>query len=275
MTGEKKTLTPAVRTVLLFCGVFVCVDPLVAAGKMLVGEHSASLTDALIVALCIAALCSVGGWLVFISLFRGRESLETMANEVAETAIFHPERASAEAITYRFGKLKKRSAVIIDPASEQVHFVNCFTPSRFLARQREWHTSRYSDLRAVYYYGLHVEGNVSMPLSYRRHRDIVRLVVVTSDGKANAYGRDSDDAYATVIKKLLTICPRPSDVRLLDHPLLMPVVIGGVMLGILIGAAANVNATDDQLVVGGVLGAVVGAVVSLSGACAADRLLRK
>lgn len=270
MSGEKKTHTPVVRRVLLVVVVVVCLVSLVAVGTMLAAEHAASLT----VALFIVVVWPVLGWIVLISLSSGRMSPETLEKEVAETASFHLQGLSAEAITYRFEHVKKSAALIIDPSSEQVHFVNCFTPSRFLARQREWHSSGYADLRAVYYYGLHVEGNVSMPLSYRQ-RDMVGLVVVTSDGKAQAYGRDSDDVYATVIKKLLTICPRPSDVRLLDHPLLMPAVMGGVMLGILIGAAANVNAADDQFLVGSAVGGVLGAVVSLFGVWVADRLLRR
>ena len=270
MSGEKKTLTPVVRRVLLLGGVFVCVAPLVAVGTMLVGGHAASLA----VVLFIIVVWPVLGWIVLISFGSGIKSPETLEKEVDETASFHLQGLSAGAITYHFQHVKESAALIIDPSSEQVHFVNCFTPSWFLARQREWHTSGYADLRAVYYYGLHVEGNVSVPLSYQQ-RDIVHLVVITSDGKAHAYGRDSDDAYATVIKKLLEICPTPSDVRLQDHPLLMPVVMCGIVLSIFIGAAANANAADDQFAVGGMLGGVLGAVVSLLGVWGVDRLLRR
>jgi len=256
------------RLVTFMCGVVLVAMPLWGAWAALVREQPAGLGEYLIAGLMLAAFCPVGLLLMYWSIWMKAKDEKHLAEDVEMLGFLQPVEVPEDALTHRFASGLSSAAVIIDTAGRQIHFVNCYTPSRWLAQASEWQSCRFDELLAV-----HRQSTEEFDLFVSRERPTSSaeyLTLITPGGKAVIPG-SREDSYRELCETLLEIQPTEQVPRVMDHPLMMYVVIGGVLVGFFTAGSLARGLSDDQFIVAGVAGAVAGAAGVVTGAWAFDR----
>jgi len=207
---------------------------------------------------------------VVVDIRRYRKRAAEQAGDVETQSVPQPVEESAGPVAYRFDNLfGKAASVVVDQEARQIHFTHCFTPARFLGWNAELHVCEFDDLEAVYRFsGRRREVFVphDRPVSSRES-----LLIVTTHGKATTLGSDQE-SYLLVYTLLHTLRPVPQIGRVLEHPLTMFGVIGGVFAGILAGALCAHQLSDAEFFTAVVGGAFAGAAITLAIAWGFDRI---
>jgi len=257
------------RVVVAGLGIGLIGSPALQLENLLTRQEPAPFAEWLLTALFIAAFVPFGVWLVVVSLQWGRKSQAELAEDVEMLSFLQPFVVSDDAVAHHFDHAGGSAAVFVDQDARQIHFVSCHTPSRWLAQASEWTVCGFDELLAV-----HRQSGEEFELFVPRNRRPSSgewLTLITASGKAVVPG-SSETSYQELTEALLEIRPAAQVPRVMDHPLMMYVVVGGVMVGFCVAAALAGGLSDDQFIVAGIGGAVAGAAGVVAGAWAFDRL---
>jgi uncharacterized membrane protein YsdA (DUF1294 family) len=223
-----------------------------------------------VLALGVAVSVLVSVWRVVVDIRRYRKLAVEPAGDVEMHSFPQPVEVSAGPVAYRFDNLfGKAASVVVDQEARQIHFTNCFTPARFRSGKAELYTCDFDDLEAVYRFsGKRREVFVprDRPVSSRES-----LLIVTTHGKATVLGSDQE-SYFLVYTLLHKLRPVPQIGRVLEHPLMMFGVMGGVFVGILAGALCTHQLSDAEFFTAVIAGALAGGLSILAIAWAYDRI---
>jgi hypothetical protein len=268
MPQQSRKLPLLNRVVVAGLGIGLIGSPALQLENLLTRQEPAPFAEWLLTALFIAAFVPFGVWLVVVSLQWGRKSQAELAEDVEMLSFLQPFVVSDDAVAHHFDNAGGSAAVFVDQDARQIHFVNCHTPSQWLAQASEWTVCGFDELLAV-----HRQSTEEFDLFVSRERPTSSaeyLTLITPGGKAVIPG-SREDSYRELCETLLEIQPAEQVPRVMDHPLMMYVVIGGVLVGFFTAGSLARGLSDDQFIVAGVAGAVAGAAGVVTGAWAFDR----
>lgn len=126
-------------------------------------------------------------------------------------------KVSSNAVICEFSTGLNAAKVILDSEAGMVHFGNCHTPRKFLARTSEWYSCRISDLKGVYLFCLNGE----------------LLTVATDSGRANIPYRATH--YQEIRQYLMEAAPANQPEFATDNPVMPMVYVGGGLIGVGVG----------------------------------------
>ena len=194
----------------------------------------------IVTALLMVVFGSMACWYLWVTLaWRERPPI---ALEEQDAVNLPP--VSDRAVQYRYFTGLKSGAVLVDPESETIYFVNCYVPRRFLAVAQREYRCPVSNIRAIHRFF---------------DKGLEWLIIATDAGKANIPNLGADfEALWHVLKNFV---PENSPGFATDDPRMGLVWVIGAVGGIFGGWwLTPIRARDSTLALFVVCGAILGVI---------------